>query len=53
MVTVALGEPGTPVICCARMARAVTNKATVNTAPSDTLRRIRCLVFMLSTPVIK
>src|SRR5271157_2150502 len=47
-VTVAPGEPGTPVICWARTTLAVNNQASVNTAPSDTLRRVRCLVLILS-----
>jgi hypothetical protein len=32
-VTVALAEPGTPVICWARTALAANNQATVNAAP--------------------
>src|SRR5208282_4390147 len=48
-VTVALGEPGTPVICWARTPLTVNNQSTVNTVPSDMLRRLRGLVVMPCT----
>src|SRR5882724_8420891 len=47
-VIVALGEPGTPVIFWACPTLAVITQATVNTIPSDKLRRVCCSVFMLS-----
>jgi hypothetical protein len=47
-VMVALGEPGTPMICWARTALAVNNQVTVNIAPSDTLSRVCCLFLILS-----
>jgi hypothetical protein len=47
-VTVALAEPGTPVICWADAVLAVNNQAIINAAPSETLRKVRRLVLMLS-----
>jgi hypothetical protein len=44
---VALGSPGTPLICCARTALAVNNQAAANTA-SDTLPRVLRIAFMFS-----
>src|SRR6266404_2821778 len=48
MVVVALGDPNSPVTCCACAAIAINNRTTANTAPLDALRRICCLAFMLS-----
>jgi|SRR5580704_5446805 hypothetical protein len=45
IVVVASGAPGTPVVCWARAVVAVNNQTTINAAPSDTFRRVRCLVF--------
>src|ERR1700674_2344792 len=45
-VTVALGEPGTPVICWARAALAINKKAAAKVAPSDKLRQVRSLVLI-------
>src|SRR5271165_3672905 len=47
-VTVALAEPGMPLICWAGTLLAASNQATVNAAPSDTSRRVCCFVLMLS-----
>src|SRR5208282_259685 len=48
-VIVALGEPGTPLICWARAALAFNRQATVNAASSDTLRSTRRLVLIVSS----
>jgi hypothetical protein len=48
-VIVALGEPGTPLICWACTTLTVNNQAIVNAAPSDTLRLVRSLVAILPT----
>src|SRR5580658_5053201 len=46
-VTVALGEPGTPVICWAFTTLAVITQAIVNTIPSDRLPLIYRLALTL------
>src|ERR1700719_1534045 len=46
-VTVALGEPGTPMICWACATLAVINQAIVNTIPSDRLPLICRLILTL------
>src|SRR6267154_5753640 len=46
-VNVALGEPGTPLICWARAAPAINKQAPVNTAQSNKLRQVRSLVLIL------
>src|SRR3984893_1036624 len=50
-VTVALGEPGTPVICWAFTTLAVITQAIVNTIPTDRLSLIYRLVLMLPLPL--
>src|SRR5208283_4073295 len=44
---VALGEPGTPLICCARAALAFNRHAMVNAATSDMLRPSRLLAIIV------
>src|ERR1700722_2966144 len=46
-VIVALGEPGTPLICWARAVLTVNSQATANAATSDTFTPIRCVVLIL------
>src|SRR6266478_925186 len=47
MVVVALGEPGTPLICWACAALAIITQAIVNTIPTDRLSLIYPLVLTL------